>query len=397
MTDGKTLRVAIVGAGIGGLTAALALRAQGIDARVYEQATELRALGAGVSIAPNGARVFDGLGVGKRLRAVAGQYSHYVFRTADGRPVAGEPSRLSFGDPQRTMFLHRGEFQAVLSGALPDSAIRLGHKVIEARDGDDGVTVRFADGSTVDADLLVAADGIHSRLQGLVSEPAQPVSEGIMAYRGLIPADRLEGIEPIAAMNACAMWMGPGRSFLVYPVSAGRLLNVVAFVPTDLDVTESWTAPGDVRELAAAYAGWDQPVLDIIGRMDETFRWGIYDREPLANWSGRHVTLLGDSAHAVVPHLGQGANQAVEDAATLATVLQGCSRADLSSRLRLYQDLRLARTRQVRDGAREAGRTYRSTELTPHERANRIEAIFDRIAVNSYDAQSVARAALSAA
>ncbi|TRW88524.1 salicylate hydroxylase [Mycolicibacterium sp. 018/SC-01/001] len=397
MVDEDALRVAIVGAGIGGLTAALALRAHGIDARVFEQASELRALGAGVSIAPNGARVFAGLGVGERLREVAGRYSHYVFRTANGQPVGGEPSRLSFGDPARTMFLHRGEFQAVLSGALPDSAIRLGRKVVEAHDGDDGVTVRFADGSAVTADLLIAADGIHSRLQGLVDEPAQPVSEGIMAYRGLIPAERLAGIAPVAAMDACAMWMGPGRSFLVYPVSAGRLLNVVAFVPTDLDVTESWTAPGDVRELASAYSGWDRPVLDIIDCLDETFRWGIYDREPVSNWSGRHVTLLGDCAHAVVPHLGQGANQAVEDAITLATLLQRCPREDLPSRLRLYQDLRLARTRQVRDGAREAGRIYRSTDLDPHEQAGRIEAIFDRIGVNSYDAQSVARTALTAA
>jgi salicylate hydroxylase len=201
----------------------------------------------------------------------------------------------------------------------------------------------------------------------------------------------------VAAMDASAMWMGPGRSFLVYPVSAGRLLNVVAFVPTDLDVLESWTAPGDVRELAASYAGWDQPVLDIIAQMDETFRWGIYDREPLQNWSGQRVTLLGDAAHAVVPHLGQGANQAIEDAVTLAVLLDGCAPADLPARLRLYEDLRHERTRLVRDGAREAGRLYRSADLDARSRADGIRAIFDRIAVNTYDAQRVAQEALAAA
>jgi salicylate hydroxylase len=396
MTITRPLRVAIVGAGIGGLTAAIALRARGVDARVYEQACELRALGAGVSIAPNGSRILSRLGLGSQLSAVAGPLSRYVFRTSDGAPIAGEPSTLSFGDPARTWFLHRGEFQRVLSDALPAEAITLGAKVVGATEHAGGVTVRFADRTSVDVDLLVAADGIHSRLQGSVGTPAHPVSEGIMAYRGLIPAERLSAVSAIGGLDTSAMWMGPQRSFLVYPVSAGRLLNVVAFVPTNLDVLESWTAPGDVDELAAAYAGWDRPVLDIIGAMDQTFRWGIYDREPLPRWSSERITLLGDSAHAVVPHLGQGANQAIEDAITLAVLLDGCAPTDLPSRLRLYQDLRLTRTREVRNGAREAGRVYRSADLPAADRATRIAAIFGHLAVDTYDAEAVAAQALAA-
>lgn len=396
MNDKRALRVAIVGAGIGGLTAAIALRAHGVDAHVYEKASELKAFGAGVSIAPNGSRVLTRLGLGAQLKAIAGPLSHYVFRTWQGEPIAGEPSTLSFGDPAHTWFLHRAEFQRVLCDALPTGAITFGHAVVSAIEGPDGVTVRFADGSTVETDLLVAADGIHSALQGVLSAPAQPVSEGIMAYRGLIPAERLSGIAPVGHLDVSGMWMGPERSFLVYPVSAGRLLNVVAFVPTDLEVLESWTAPGDVLELAAAYRGWDQPVLDIIGAMDETFRWGIYDRAPLSQWSSERVTLLGDSAHAVVPHLGQGANQAIEDAMTLAVLLDDCGPADAPSRLRMYQELRMIRTRQVRDGAREAGRTYRSNDLAASARAAKIDAIFAGIAVNTYDAEQVARQALAA-
>jgi salicylate hydroxylase len=395
MNDKRALRVAIVGAGIGGLTAAIALRAHGVDAHVYEKASELKALGAGVSIAPNGSRVLTRLGLGAQLKAIAGPLSHYVFRTWQGEPIAGEPSTLSFGDPAHTWFLHRAEFQRVLCDALPTGAITFGRAVVGAIEGPDGVTVRFADGSTVETDLLVAADGIHSALQGVVSAPAQPVSEGIMAYRGLIPAERLSGIAPVGDLDVSGMWMGPERSFLVYPVSTGRLLNVVAFVPTDLEVLESWTAPGDVRELAAAYRGWDQPVLDIIGAMDETFRWGIYDRAPLSQWSSERVTLLGDSAHAVAPHLGQGANQAIEDAMTLAVLLDDCGPADVPSRLRIYQELRMIRTRQVRDGAREAGRTYRSTDLAASTRAAKIDAIFAGIAVNTYDAEQVAQQALA--
>ncbi|WP_245906460.1 FAD-dependent monooxygenase [Mycolicibacterium palauense] len=395
--DNRPLRVAIVGAGIGGLTAAIALRARGVDARVYEQAPQLRALGAGVAIAPNGARILTRLGLADRLEAVAGPISHFVFRSWQGEPIAGEPSTLSFGNPAHMWFLHRGEFQRVLSDALPADAITLGRAAVGATEHGDGVTLRFGDGSTADADVLVAADGIHSRLQSAVTAPAEPVSEGIMAYRGLIPADRLTDVAPVGDMSASAMWMGPERSFLVYPVSAGRLLNVVAFTPTNLDVLESWTAPGDPAELAASYQGWDQPVLDIIGAMDETFRWGIYDREPLPRWSSERITLLGDSAHAVVPHLGQGANQAIEDAVTLAVLLDNCTPADVSTRLRLYQDLRSARTRRVREAARAVGRIYRSADSAALDRARRINALLDDLGVNTYDAERAAEDALAAA
>ncbi|MGW4098276.1 FAD-dependent monooxygenase [Mycobacterium sp. NPDC004974] len=388
------LRVAVVGAGIGGLTAAIALRANGIDATVYEQVHELKALGAGVSIATNGSRILNKLGAGDAVAAIAGPVTHYQFRTWRAEPIAGEPSTLGSGDPARTWCLHRGEFQKVLADALPADALQLGRSCVGATEHGDGIRVEFSDGTTVDADLLVGADGIHSRLQGKVTRAAAPVSEGIMAYRGLIPADRLHGV---VDMNASSMWLGPRQSFLAYPVSAGDLLNIVAFVPTNLTVTESWTAPGDVAELAAAYRGWDPKVSAIIGAMDSTFRWGIYDREPLDRWSADRITLLGDSAHAVTPHLGQGANQAIEDAMTLAVVLHDAQPGELGTRLRHYEDLRMDRTRHVRRQARAAGRIYRSTELTPHAQAEQLHAILDSVAINTYDAERVAQDAVPAA
>lgn len=388
------LRVAVIGAGIGGLSAAIALRANGIDATVYEQAHELKALGAGVAIATNGSRVLNHLGVGEALAKVAGPVTHYRFRTWQAEPIAGEPSTLSFGDPARTWFLHRGEFQQVLADALPPDALHLGRSCVGATEHTDRVRVDFADGTTVDADLLIGADGIHSRLQGKVTPPAEPVSEGIMAYRGLIPAERVDGI---ADMRASSMWLGPQQSFLAYPVSAGRLLNIVAFVPTNLTVAESWTAPGDVAELAAAYRGWDPQVSAIIDAMDATFRWGIYDREPLDRWSSDRITLLGDSAHAVTPHLGQGANQAIEDAMTLAVLLRGAQPGELPDRLRRYEALRMKRTGHVRSQARAAGRIYRSTELAPRAQAEQLQVILDSVAINTHDAQQVAEAALATA
>ena len=185
-------------------------------------------------------------------------------------------------------------------------------------------------------------------------------------------------------------------SLLTFPVSGGALLNLVAFVPTDLDVEESWSAPGDVAALAAAYNGWATQVRQVIEAMDHTFRWGIYDRAPLKTWSTDRITLLGDAAHAVTPHLGQGANQAVEDAITLAVLLQDAQAADIPMRLRRNEDLRIERTRQVHDGSREAGALYRSTELSPGQQAERIVAINDRLQLDTHDAERIANDALSA-
>ncbi|MFI1914180.1 FAD-dependent monooxygenase [Nocardia sp. NPDC020380] len=382
------LKVAITGAGIGGLTAAIALQQRGADVTVYEKAHELRELGAGVAVGGNGARIYESLGLRDAIAAIAGTISTINVKTWRGEPLPGY--RPPFPVDQ-TYPLHRAEFQRLLASALPPGTVRLGRECVNAVEDEDGVRIDFSDGSQAHADVLVGADGIHSTLQSVVGPKTAPVSEGIMAYRGLIPAERLQGVyDP----TDWSMWVGPRQSFLIYSVSAGAMLNVVAFVPTDLEVEESWSAPGDVAALAAAYDGWDHPIGEIIGTMDHTFRWGIYDRAPRKTWSTDHITLLGDSAHAVTPHLGQGANQAIEDAITLAVLLEHARPADVPDRLRRYEDLRIDRNRQVREGAREAGALYRTTEFTPPRQAERIVAVYDRLELNTYDAQKVAENSL---
>ncbi|MER7453395.1 FAD-dependent monooxygenase [Nocardia beijingensis] len=387
------LRVAIIGAGIGGLTTAIALRDRGIDATVYDQAKELKGLGAGVSIAPNGSLVLCRLGLSDRVSAIAGHISNFTFRTWQSEPV-GDPAQPAVpGDPARTWTLHRGEFQKVLREALSADTIRLDRRCVGAVETDFGVTVNFSDGSALEADLVVGADGIHSRMQSVVGHPAVPISEGIMAYRSLIPADRLDGI---ADMQTQYGWFGPGQSFVAYPVSAGTHLNIVAFVPTDLDVLESWNAPGEVSDLVDLYRGWDPLLLNIICAAEHTFRWGIYDREPLTSWSTDRITLLGDAAHAVVPHLGQGANQAIEDAITLAVLLEDARAQDIPQRLKIYESLRIDRTRTVRHQARRAGVLYRTPDLNARELARRLTEIYASIEVDTYDAEQIAQDALAA-
>jgi salicylate hydroxylase len=209
--------------------------------------------------------------------------------------------------------------------------------------------VTFANGVRAEAEVVVGADGIHSTLQRHVVEPREPVFSGTVAYRGVIPARRVSEW-PAGARR---MWIGHGQFLLVYPVRAGELLNYVGVVLADEQMRESWSAPGDPAQLAAAFAeGWDPLVGRLLAQVETTFRWGLYDRDPLTRWSRGRLTLLGDAAHPMLPHMGQGANQAIEDGMALATLLQGSSAADVPDVLVRYQVLRRDRTAALQQGSR---------------------------------------------
>ncbi|WP_100470296.1 FAD-dependent monooxygenase [Mycobacteroides abscessus] len=388
------MRVAIIGAGIGGLTAAAALRANDIDVIVYEKAHELREVGAGVVIANNGLCALDEVGLGDRVRAVGTQIRRTLWHTWQGESVPVPPAwpAVSPDRPVTSLPVHRGELQHALLGALPAGTVQLGRPCQDIVETADEVRIIFADGSEERADVAVGADGIHSAVQRVVADPVELSSDGIMAYRGLIPVERLDGV---IDLNSMQMWLGPGRSFLIYPVSRGRLLNVVAFTPSNLDAEESWTAPGDVAELSAEFAGWDQPVQRVAGAMTETFRWGLYDRKPLNRWTTDRIALLGDAAHPMTPHLGQGANMSIEDAVVLATVLAGASATEVPRRLSLYESLRRDRTSRVQRNARQSGRVYRSVDLTAQQQAAQLTEILADNWIPDYDAAATAGTALA--
>jgi salicylate hydroxylase len=229
--------------------------------------------------------------------------------------------------------------------------------------------------------VVIGADGIHSALQGFVVAPAEPVFSGVVAYRGLVP--RLDAY-PADAMR---MWVGESKHFLVFPVRAGQLLNYVGFVQSDTAVRESWSASGDIAALAAHFAGWDpvigQVIAAISGPGGSGFQWGMYDREPLPRWSSGRLTLLGDAAHPMLPHLGQGANQALEDAVTLATLLgASTSSADVPRALAAYERLRRDRTARVQLGSRRQGAGWDSSG----------SQLIDRRWIYEYDAWAEAAA-----
>src|SRR5581483_10420624 len=204
-------------------------------------------------------------------------------------------------------------------------------------------TADFADGEEVEADVVIGADGVHSVARSAVADPEPPTDSGICAFRALVPAERAP---EFARRNAQTLWIGPGRHLVHYPVSAGRLINLVAFAPAGDESVESWSATATVDEFVAEFHGWDPRLVNLIRAADMPGRWALLDRAPLTRWSAGPVTLLGDAAHAMFPFFAQGAAQAIEDAAVLARCL--ADDADQPARaVRRYESLRIPRTSRL--------------------------------------------------
>jgi salicylate hydroxylase len=370
MTDAPT-SVLIVGGGIGGLFAANALIAQGLRVTVFEQAPALGEIGAGVFLTPNSVRQLERVGLGpavEKYGARVGPASQYF--NQDGRPIA--PVQVTDSSGWNATFgMHRADLVEFLAAGLPAGIVHTGHRCTGFEQVGERVRVSFANGAVAEGDVAIAADGIHSELRPFVFPPSKPVFSGSVAYRGLVPRERL----PDWPHNAWQMWLGKGKHFLVFPVRAGELVNYVGFVPADQEMKESWSAPGDPDTLRREFAGWDPRIEALLRQVQVTFRWALYDREPLPVWTRGRLTLLGDAAHPMLPHLGQGANQSIEDGIALATILGRADRKTAPAALVAYERLRRERVAQVQRGARENGLRYdtahsdvglRDAEITAH-------------------------------
>ena len=385
------LQVAIVGGGIGGLTAANALRRYNIEVRIYEQAAALTEVGAGFALQPNGIRVLRQLGFGDDVERRGARWVDPQFRHADGSYAASMwPSELI--DTIGFYGMHRADLLEILASRLTGDIVKTGHRCIGFEQGDTRAEIHFANGAHARADIVVAADGIHSFLRQFVVAPSAPLPSGSIAYRGVVSAASVGW--PRGAMRN---WLGPGKHFLAYPVRAGELINYVGFVHTDEEMKESWSAPGDPRALAAEFAGWDPTIGAIIARVNKTFRWGLYDREPLPSWTRGRLALLGDAAHPMLPHGGQGANQAIEDGITLAAVLSRADPASAPRALQVYEALRRERCARIQREARVNGSRYDASDADLADRNRQLGAMArDRIWIWDHDAQAEALAAAAA-
>jgi salicylate hydroxylase len=348
-----TVSIGIAGAGLGGLAAAIALRALGRDVVVFEQASRFARVGADINLTPNAVRALDGLGVGEVLRETAARPTHRISRTWDSgaetsRLEMGDAAEKRYGSPQLTM--HRADVLSALEGALPDGVVRLGSKVAGVRQEGDGSVVHFADGDPVAVDVLIGADGIHSAVRTALLGPEQPEFTGVVAYRAVVPADRLD----VPDMGAFTKWWGPdpATQIVTFPLNRGRDIFVFATTPQPEWREESWTSPGDVVELRRVYRDFHPDARALLDACDEVLKSALYVRDPLPTWSAGTRTLLGDACHPMMPFMAQGAGMAIEDAVVLARAVAARPPAEAREALEAYQAARLPRTSAVQIGSR---------------------------------------------
>ena len=358
------MKAIIVGGGIGGLTAALCFNHFGWDVEVLEKATELGEVGAGIQISPNAMKVFEALGVssalaeaGFRPEAIEIRMGHSGMRLI--RTPLGDAATARWGSPY--LHIHRADLVSVLRDALAARApgsVCLGAVVEGYEQGNDAVSARRASGDTVTGDLIVGADGIHSAIRTQMLGPDRPVFTGNVAWRSVVPVDRLESDRPDPV--ACA-WMGRGKHAVTYLLRGGQLANLVAVVERDDWTGESWTEPGSRDDALADFAGWHPTITRLIGESDQLFRWALFDRPPLETWVDGRVAIMGDAAHPMLPFMAQGAAMAIEDAWALAANMARSN--DIAAALSSYETVRHARATAVQAGSRANAKTFHQRSL----------------------------------
>jgi salicylate hydroxylase len=357
-----TMRIVLAGAGIGGLTAAAAL-ADRAEVVVLEQAATLTEVGAGLQLGPNATRVLQRLGLGDGLDAIGFEPHAIEIRDAASgalelRQPLGEVARARWGSPY--LHVHRSDLQALLRERAARTAdIRLGARV-EGVEHDGGkAVIRLAGGGTVEADAVIGCDGLRSAVRAALFGEGRPRFTGMSAWRGTVAAGALPAglIPPVAGI-----WTGAGRHFVHYYVRGGALVNFVGVVERADWTDESWTERGDKAELARDFAGWPEPVAALIEAVPEAWRWALFDRPPLAQWSKGRVSLLGDAAHPMLPSFAQGASQAIEDGEAVARHL--LSVTEVETALAAYQAERLERTTRIQALSRRNAKLFHMGQAT---------------------------------
>jgi salicylate hydroxylase len=346
------MHVIVTGAGLAGLTTALTLRHVGIDATVIEQSSAIGEIGAGIQISANGVTVLSRLGLEEPLAACAVRPESFEFLgLEDGEflvsVLLGDLHAERYGG--RFYQVHRADLVDVLAGAVPAQTMRLGTRCVRVDQDATGVAVTLASGEVLQADALIAADGIHSTVREQLHGFQDPTFGGFLCWRALVPAERLRGT---ALERRCYVWLGPGRSIVCYWVRGGELFNFLGTVPATEVQRESWTESGDIAEMRDSFRGGEPRVETLIGAIDSAFITGLYYRDPLSHWTDGRIALLGEAAHAMTPFLAQGACQGMEDAWVLAHCLARHGEGAIPEALREYEQRRRPRTIKVQAAAR---------------------------------------------
>lgn len=345
------MKVVIAGAGIGGLAAGLALARAGFEVEVIEQAPALREVGAGLQLSPNAMKALQWLDVAAAVEAVSSEPEALELRR--GRSGArifsipvGKAARKRYGAPY--LHIHRADLIDCLGKAAVAAGIRLrmGARVVAFTSEGDMLRVGLDTGDIAEAGLLVGADGMRSTVRRLMFGSDLPRFTGAVAWRALAPIEACPDLP-----HSAIVWTGKGRHAVTYRIRRGQVINFVGVVEEEGWQGEGWTEAGDIRQLAAAFEGWAEPVTRVIGAARDCNRWALFDRAPLQRWSKGRVTLLGDACHPIPPFQAQGAAMALEDAVVLARALSKEGVA-LEAALQAYEAARKPRTRKVLMSAR---------------------------------------------
>jgi salicylate hydroxylase len=380
--------ILIAGAGLGGLTAALALRQRGHTVRIFEQAHELKELGAGVQLGANGTRILIALGLESAMKDIVCEAVGKEIRlgtTGQTWPIfdLGATSVARFGAPY--WMAHRGDFHGVLLKAAKDIPIQTNAAAQSFTQTADHVTLRLSTGESVTGDVMIGADGVHSAIRQQLFGQGKARFTGIMAWRGLVPMDRLP---PHQRRLVGANWLGVGGHVVTYPLRRGELLNFVGVVERDDWHKESWNDPGTTEECLRDLNAWHEDVKTIIRNIDTPYKWALLGRDPLPSFAQGRVCVMGDAAHPTLPFLAQGANMALEDAAILARCLDN---HDIPAALRQYEQARLDRTARIVQGSSdntkrfhnpalgspEGAAAYVDREFTPEKVAQRYDWLYE--------------------
>jgi 6-hydroxynicotinate 3-monooxygenase len=348
----RPLSIAIIGAGMGGLASAAALRRVGIGVTVYEQAAQFSRLGAGIQIGCNAMKVLRELGLESKLRQQSfypRSWNNKDWRTGEVKfdMVFGEAAERKFGAPY--LLAHRGDLHAALASAVPDECIKLGQRLVGLNETNDGVGLTFADGTTAVADAVIGADGVHSAVKDILFRASPLNFTGRIAYRTTFPAGLLNG----HTIDDCTKWWGEDRHIAIYYVKPDR--SEVYFVTSQPEPDfkiESWSAKGDVQELRSAFEGFDRQVENVLAACPDVHKWALVDRDSLDRWTEGNVTLLGDACHPMTPYMAQGAAMAMEDAAVLSRCLEGVDRDGVADAFRRFEASRKDRTTRVQQTSR---------------------------------------------
>lgn len=351
------LDIAIAGGGVGGLTAALALARAGHRITVYEQAKGWTRVGADINLTPNVVKALDGLGgqIGAAIRQEGAQPTFRISRDWDtgletSRLGMGNVAQAQYGAPQVT--IHRADLLSALAAEIPKEQVQLGKRIRSLSQDGQNVSLVFEDRSQAFHQVLIGADGIHSRVRAALFGEEQPRFTGVVSFRAVVPTERVKGVPEIEAFTK---WWGPNpqTQIVTFPLNQGRETFVFATTGQDTWTEESWTSEGDVAELRTVYRDFHPDARKLLDACDSVLKSALYEREPLAQWSVGCVTLLGDACHPMLPFMAQGAGMAIEDAVVLGRAMANVqTTAQASQALLAYEAARRERTARIQIGSR---------------------------------------------